>query len=497
MTPFIEHTDLYVGGSWIPSTGTDHIEVFSPRNGELIGRVPHATAADVDAAVAAAREAFDRGPWPRLSLDERIDVVSRLKDALLARCDELAELISRENGSPITVAVRSQVMGAVAVYASAIATATAFTFEEERRGMSGPMVVRHEPVGVVAAVVPWNFPQALLASKLAPALLAGCTVIVKPSPQTPLDAYVLAEVADEVGLPAGVLSVLPADRDTSAYLVSHPGVDKVAFTGSVATGKSVMAAAAGNLTRVTLELGGKSAAILLEDADVDAAIPHLVAGGFLNSGQACMALTRVLAPSSRYDEVATKLAAAIRALPVGDPADPTTVIGPMSSAQAQQRNLDYIRIAQEQGATVLAGGGVPEGLDHGWYVEPTLLGDVDNDMRVAQEEIFGPVVCLIRYDGEEEAIDLANASDFGLSGAVFTQDDDHGLAIARRIRTGTYSVNCQRVDFGGPFGGFKNSGIGREFAAEGLASYLETKTIHLPTARSRMPDPDEEGAATR
>ncbi|WP_410874600.1 aldehyde dehydrogenase [Nocardia sp. A7] len=482
MTDIIEHTRLFIGGAWVESDGDRIIEVVSPYTEKLVGVVPEATTSDVDRAVAAARQAFDFGPWPLLPLAERIAVVTRIKDLLTERAAGLAELISRQNGAPTAAAMRVQVLSAVAAYGAACAAAEHFSFEEQRPGLTGPVIVRHEPIGVVAAVVPWNVPQLTIAAKLAPALLAGCTVVLKPAPQTPLDAYVLAEICAEAGLPAGVLNVVPAGRDVSAYLVEHSDVDKIAFTGSVAAGKHIMAAASHNLTRITLELGGKSAGIILDDADLDAAIPSLIAGAFANSGQACVAITRILAPDSRYDEIAERLAAGISALKVGDPADPDTAIGPMVTAQQQRRVLDYIRIGREEGATVRTGGSVPTDPATGWFVQPTLLTDVDNTMRVAREEIFGPVVCLIRYDGEADAIRIANDSEVGLAGSVWAGDLSHGIDIARRIRTGTFSVNCQRFEVTAPFGGYKNSGIGREFGAEGLSAYLETKSVFLPAS---------------
>ncbi|MFG3168583.1 aldehyde dehydrogenase [Streptomyces sp. NPDC048200] len=486
MTEILEHHTLFIGGRWVEPAGPDTIDVVSPVTEQVVGRVPHATPADVDRAVAAARGAFDHGPWPRMALAERVEIVSRVKDALAARHRELAELISLQNGSPTLFAVRGQALSAVGVFTSALAAAERFQEEDERQGTGGPVLVRREPVGVVAAVTPWNVPQLTIAGKLAPALLAGCTVILKPSPETPLDANWLAQVCADAGLPDGVLSVLPAGRETSAYLVAHSGIDKVAFTGSVGAGKAIMAAAARNLTSVSLELGGKSAAIVLDDADLSLAVPAIVGGTCAaNSGQACIALTRVLVPASRYDEVAGALTGAFAALKVGDPADRTTVVGPMVTKAQQQRNLDYIRIGQEEGAKVLTGGGVPEGQGTGWYVEPTLFGDVTNDMRIAREEIFGPVVCLIRYETEEEAVELANDSAYGLSGAVFGADTEHATDIARRIRTGTITVNGFRLDLAAPFGGYKNSGIGREFGPEGLAAYFEYKSVNLPApARS-------------
>jgi acyl-CoA reductase-like NAD-dependent aldehyde dehydrogenase len=477
------HDKLFIGGAWVEPATAETIEVVSPHTEQVIGRVPHASCADVDAAVAAARRAFDTGPWPRLSLAERIAVVTRIHDGLAARHQELAAVISAQNGSPIGWAVAAQALGPVAAFAAAIAVAGAFPFEEERRGSGGPLLVLREPVGVVAAVVPWNFPQFTTAAKLAPALLAGCTVILKPSPESPLDAYLLAEVCEAAGLPEGVLSVLPANREVSEYLVGHPGVDKVAFTGSVAAGKRIMEVAAQNLTRVTLELGGKSAGILLDDADLEVAVPSLVAAAYPNNGQTCVALTRILVPRSRYAEVARRFTDAVAALRVGDPADPATQIGPLVTRRQQQRSLDYIRVGLDEGATLLAGGGIPAGLETGWYVEPTLFGDVEPEMRIAQDEIFGPVVCLLSYEDDTDAARIANESTFGLAGTVWTADEERGVALARRIRTGTYAVNCQRLDLLGPFGGFKNSGVGRELGAEGLAAYTEAKTIALPRRR--------------
>ncbi|MEI5524359.1 aldehyde dehydrogenase [Streptomyces brasiliscabiei] len=480
MTELVEHGQLFIGGEWTDPLGTDVIEVVSPHSEEVIGRVPHASREDVDRAVAAARRAFDHGPWPRMTLDERIEVVARIKDAFALRYEEFARIISSENGTPVTSSVMVQALASMMVWDAAITTARGFTYEERRDGVLGKILVRREPVGVVAAVVPWNVPQFTAAAKLAPALLAGCPAILKVSPETPLDAYLLAEIAAEAGLPEGVLSILPADREVSEYLVGHPGVDKVSFTGSVAAGKRVMEVAARHLTRVTLELGGKSAAVILPDADAATAVAGIAPFAWMINGQACVAQTRILVPRSRYDEFAEAFAAYASALKIGDPLDPATELGPLVAARQQRRSLDYIRIGQEEGAKILTGGGRPAGLERGWYVEPTLFGDVDNSMRIAREEIFGPVICLLPYGDEDEAVRIADDSDYGLSGSVWTADDERGIDIARRVRTGTYSVNTFSLDMLGPFGGYKNSGLGREFGPEGYGEYLEHKMIHLP-----------------
>ncbi|SDN19891.1 aldehyde dehydrogenase [Streptomyces wuyuanensis] len=481
MTELVEHGKLFIGGELVDPRGTDTIEVVSPHTEQVIGRVPHASQADVDRAVAAARAAFDRGPWPRTTIEERIEVVGRIKDAIAVRHEEIARSISSQNGSPYSWSVLAQALGAVMVWDAAVTVARDFTYEERRGGVLGPLLVRREPVGVVAAVVPWNVPQFVAAAKLAPALLAGCTAVLKPSPESPLDSYILADIAREAGLPEGVLSILPADREVSEYLVGHPGVDKVSFTGSVAAGRRVMEVAARNLTRVTLELGGKSAAVVLPDADLEASVQGIVPAAWMNNGQACVAQTRILVPRTRYDEFADAFAAAAGALVTGDPLDPATQVGPLVARRQRQRSLDYIALGQEEGAKVLAGGGRPAGLDRGWYVEPTLLGGVDNAMRIAREEIFGPVVCLLPYGDESEAAAIANDSEYGLSGSVWTADVEHGIDFARRVRTGTHNVNTFSLDMLGPFGGYKNSGLGREFGPEGYGEYFEHKMVHLPS----------------
>ncbi|MFD4632609.1 aldehyde dehydrogenase [Streptomyces sp. NPDC058284] len=480
MTELVEHGQLFIGGELVDPLGKGVIDVVSPHTEEVFARVPHAAPADVDRAVAGARKAFEHGPWPRMTPDERIEVISRIKDGFAIRHEEIARVISSENGTPYTSSVMVQALSAMMAWDAAITVARDFPYEEERDGVLGKLLVRREPVGVVAAVVPWNVPQFTAAAKLAPALLAGCPVVLKTSPEAPLDSYILAEIAAEAGLPEGVLSIICADREVSEYLVGHPDVDKVSFTGSVAAGKRVMEVAARNLTRVTLELGGKSAAVVLPDADAATAVAGIAPFAWMINGQACVAQTRILVPRTRYDEFAEAFAAAACALKVGDPLDPATELGPLVARRQQQRSLDYIRIGQEEGAKILAGGGRPAGMDRGWYVEPTLFGDVDNSMRIAREEIFGPVICLLPYGEESEAVKIANDSDYGLSGSVWTGDVERGIGIARQVRTGTYSVNTFSLDMLGPFGGYKNSGLGREFGPEGYGEFFEHKMIHLP-----------------
>jgi aldehyde dehydrogenase (NAD+) len=346
----------------------------------------------------------------------------------------------------------------------------------------GRTIVRREPAGVIAAITPWNYPHPLAAMKIAPALAAGCTVILKPPPETALDAFAFAEAAEAAGLPAGVLNVVPADREAGAYLVEHPGVDKVAFTGSTAAGRAIAAASGRLLRPATLELGGKSVSLVLEDADLDLFAAKLLDVSLPNNGQTCHAGTRILAPRSRYDEVVDAVTETVRGLTVGDPLDKATQVGPLVSRAQRERVLGYIELGRQSSARLTVGGGIPAELPDGWFVEPTVFADVENSDRIAREEIFGPVLAIVPYETVEDAVAIANDSEYGLGGTVWTADEDRGIEIASRIESGTVGVNHYEIDLSAPFGGVKASGIGREMGPEGLSPYLSLKSIYLATA---------------
>jgi aldehyde dehydrogenase (NAD+) len=494
-----EYSSFYIGAKWLPAQSDAVFDVMSPRSEERIGSVPAASPADIDAAVAAARHAFDETDWSRRPPAERGELCARLATAIAGRSGELAELFTEETGSPIML---SRVYQAVAPSVSLnyyAHLASRHRFEEVRESdlsllaggssggsiipFGGKSLVVQEPVGVVAAFTAYNFALACFAQKSAPALVAGCTVVVKVPEQNPLSSFVLAELADEVGFPPGVLNFVAAGPAAAEHLVRHPGVDMVSFTGSTAVGRRIGEICGAQIKRAVLELGGKSASIICPDADLELAIPTLVGCSVgTNQGQSCVAMSRILAPAWRYEEIADRFAGLISGLKVGDPTEPDTVVGPLISAAHRARVEGYIAQGVAEGATVRAGGGRPAHLPRGWYVEPTLLTDVRNDMTVAQEEIFGPVTVLIPYHDEEEAVRIANNTSFGLAGTVFTADVVHGFEIARRIRTGTFSVNTYVCDLNSPFGGNKQSGMGREDGVDGLKEYLQPKTISVDPA---------------
>jgi betaine-aldehyde dehydrogenase len=413
---------------------------------------------------------------------ERAAIVQNFSNVYAAQMMDMAAIITEEMGSPITFSQLAQSPAPWMMLNAFLQVAAEFPWEERRAGvLGGDVIVRHEGVGVVGAIVPWNVPQFVTMSKLAPALLAGCSIVIKPSPETPLDAFFMAQLLEEAGVPKGVVSIVPAGREVGEHLVRHEGVDKIAFTGSTAAGRKIASICGEQLKRCTLELGGKSAAIILDDADLAKTMEGLKFASLMNNGQACVAQTRILASKERYREVVDALSAMVGGLEVGDPSNPATEIGPLVAERQQERVEKYIALGQEEGAKVTVGGnGRPTGLDKGWYVQPTVFSDVTNDMRIAQEEIFGPVLAVIPFDSVDDAVRIANDSDYGLAGSVWTADLDLGLDIARRVRTGTYGINQYTMDFIAPFGGYKGSGIGREFGREGLEHYLEVKSIVPP-----------------
>jgi aldehyde dehydrogenase (NAD+) len=476
------HELLYIGGGWRKPVTDRRIEVTSASTEESLGSVPEAAEGDIDLAVATARYAFgDPAGWASWDTARRGAALERFAAALEKRGEQFAQLVSSQNGMPISIGrVSEAVTGQVLLrYYAAIAQQS--PAEETRPSLvGGSTVVRREPVGVVAAIVPWNFPQSLTFFKLAPALAAGCTVVLKPAPETVLDAFLLAEAAAEADLPPGVLNIVPAGREAGAYLVAHPGVDKVAFTGSTAAGRAVAQECGRLLRPVTLELGGKSAAIVLDDADLTSQLDKLFAATLLNNGQTCYLGTRVLAPRSRYAHVVDVLTGLASSLQVGDALDDSTQIGPLVSSRQRDRVEGYIAQGLAGGAQVTTGGGRPAGRSRGWFVQPTVFANVDNSATIAREEIFGPVLSVIGYDDVDEAVDIANDSDYGLGGSVWTADPERGLDIARRVRTGSIGVNGYALDPGSPFGGVKASGMGRELGPEGLAAFQQLKSIYLP-----------------
>jgi aldehyde dehydrogenase (NAD+) len=490
-----EYPGFYIDGGWRPADSSDTFTVISPRNGERIGSVPRATNTDIDAAVEAARRAFYETDWPTRPVAERAAMCRRLAELLAEHRPEFAELLVDEMGCNRMLADVYMAVAPTLHWNYYAQVGEEFSFTEVRDSdltplaggggglimpYAGRSVVVKEPVGVVAAFCAFNFALPCVGQKVAPALVAGCTAVVKVPEPNPLAIFAMGDLVTEAGFPPGVINFVAAGPAESEHLVRHPDVDMVSFTGSTKTGGHIGEICGSMVRPCTLELGGKSAGIILEDADVDAALPVLVGASVgTNAGQSCVCISRILVPRSRYDEIAAKLTDAIGGLKVGDPREPDTVICPLITEAHRERVLAHIRMAQEEGATVATGGGIPAGLDEGWYVEPTLLTDVTNDMRIAQEETFGPVTSLIAYDDEEEAIRIANDSEYGLAGCVFTGDPEHGFAVARRIRTGTFSVNTMAADFNSPFGGYKKSGYGREHGVAGLEGYLLTKTISV------------------
>lgn len=471
---------VYIDGQWSASVTGAVLEVRSPTTEEVIARVRSGSSTEVDSAVVAARRAFDKGGWSKRPIEERVAYVRAIADGIERRAAEFARVLADESGQPVVkngLMQNGQVLNAYRHYCSLAET---YSFESEHQGVDHRFLLRKEPLGVVAIVAPWNAPMLITSYSLPAALLAGCTVVLKPAPETPLHAMLLAEVIEEAGLPAGVFNLVSADRDASEALVRHPGVDKVSFTGSTDTGRRVATICAESFKRFSLELGGKSAAIILDDADLNQIIPGVALTGLMNNGEACVGQTRILAPRTRYAEVLDALVSTVEAYHVGDPFQPETDTGPLITERQRQRVERYIAVGRAEGARAVLGGGRPAHLNRGWFVEPTIFSEVDNEMRIAQEEIFGPVLCVIPYDEPDDAIRIANDSRYGLSGSVWTADIDRGISVARQVRTGNYGVNTLSLDAAAPFGGYKQSGMGRQLGTQGFEGFLETKSIILP-----------------
>jgi aldehyde dehydrogenase (NAD+) len=478
----IDYDKLYVDGTWTVPATDERITVQCASTEDAIGSVPAASERDIDAAVEAARRAVDDPTgWAHWSPKQRGEVLERFAAALEVRSDETARRVTLQNGMPLSLAHAFEA-GFPALLLRYYAGLVAEKQEEVRPGMLGkPSILVREPIGVVAAIVPWNVPQAITFLKVAPALAAGCTVVLKPAPETVLDAFLMAEAALEAGLPPGVLNVVPGGREIGAYLVEHRLVDKVSFTGSTAAGRRIAETCGRLLRPVTLELGGKSAAIVLDDADLVANIEQFFAATLLNNGQICWLGTRVLAPRSRYGDVVDTITGLVESLRIGDPLDPATQIGPLVSERQRDRVESYIAKGASEGGRITVGGGRPDGFDTGWFVQPTVFAEVDNKMTISQEEIFGPVLSVIPYIDEDEAVAIANDTDYGLGGSVWTADSDRGIAFARNVRTGTIGINGYVNDPFAPFGGIKSSGMGRELGPEGLLPFQVLKTIYLDT----------------
>ena len=483
----IRHPDnLYIGGEWVAASSGRQLEIVNPNSEEVIARTAEANEADVDRAVAAARQAFDHGPCPTTPPVERGATLMAMVDYLEKRVPELSAAWTAQVGG---LASFAPVMhgGSVAGLRGLAALGESFPWTEQRKGqIVDTAIIAREPVGVVACIAPWNAPFGIMANKVFYALVAGCTVVVKPSPETPLEAYIIAEAAEAVGLPPGVLNLVPAEREASAHLVENLGIDKVSFTGSSAAGAKIAEACGRRIARCTLELGGKSAAIVRDDFPIEAAAGILGNTITVMSGQVCAMLSRAIVPKHRHDELAEAIAGVMKGIRIGNSEDPETQLGPLAMKRQLERVEMYLEEGRKSGADLVTGGQRAAHMNKGYFIEPTLFANVDNQSRIAQEEIFGPVLCLIPAEDEEDAIRLANESNFGLNGSVLTTDPQAAYDISRRVRTGVMGQNGMRMEFGMPFGGFKQSGIGREGGDEGLWPYVETKTILLDGAPGRL-----------
>jgi aldehyde dehydrogenase (NAD+) len=466
---------IFIDGEWVAASSSDTLDVINCSTEQVMATVPKATREDVDRAVAAARAAF--GSWSQTSVEERAKYVQRIADGLMARMDDLATLVSQEVGMPKALSTLIQAGLPLATFQYAAQGIQTIELEEQL----GNSVVLREPVGVVASITPWNYPLHQLAAKVAPAIAAGCTVVAKPSQVAPCSAFVLAEIIADVGLPPGVFNLVSgAGAEVGEALAAHPDVDMISFTGSTRAGRRVAELAAGTVKRVTLELGGKSANVILDDADLETAVTDGVGKCFLNSGQTCSALTRMLVPRDKLaqaEEIAARVAETFKP---GDPFAADTRLGPLASAAQRDTVRGYIQKGLDEGAQLVTGGAeAPDGLDSGYFVRPTVFSAVSNDMTIAQEEIFGPVLSIIPFDDEDDAVEIANDSAYGLAGGVWSGDVEHAKAVARRIRTGQIEINGGMFNTNAPFGGYKQSGYGRELGPHGLDEFFELKALQL------------------
>mgnify|MGYP001765626078 CR=1 FL=1 len=477
----ITRDKFHIGGHWVAPSGSGAIDVHSPADGALLARIPQGAKADADAAVTAARQAFDA--WAATSPAERAGYLLKIHEGLKARGEEIARTITFEMGMPYKLSLRVQVGSPTATFGMYARLLGDFAFEEQ----VGHSRVLREPVGVVAAITPWNYPLHQIAAKVAAAMAAGCTIVLKPSEVAPLNAFALAEIIHDAGVPPGVFNLVTGyGPEIGEALATHPEVDMVSFTGSTGAGKRVSQLAAATVKRVALELGGKSAGIVLDDADFGVAVKAVVNHCCLNSGQTCTAQTRLLVPAQRFDEAAAIAVAAAQSFRPGDPMDPATTLGPLASRQQQERVRDYIRGAEAAGCALLAGGAdLPEGVNPaGYFVAPTVFGPVDPQAAIAQEEIFGPVLSIIPYRDENDAVRIANGTPYGLAGGVWSASDAHAESVARRLRTGQVDINGGAYNILAPFGGYKQSGNGRELGKYGLEDFLEFKAMQFRPARA-------------
>ncbi|MFF3569274.1 aldehyde dehydrogenase family protein [Nocardia jiangxiensis] len=477
-TAVTEYSDLFIGGKWVEASAPEQMEVVSPATEDVVARVALPTLADASKAVLAARNAFEDGRWSGLPMAERAAAISRFGDVFETRSHEWEAAWVAESG-PTTAHAGLLNRLVTGLWRDIIEHAQTMPTIERRQYPDGSVDVVSEPYGVALVVTTWNGPALYLVAKVVPALLAGCSVIVKPAVESQLTARLIGEFAAEAGIPEGVLSVLAAPAEVSAFLAAHPQIDKVSLTGSVAAGRSVMAACAANLTHVTLELGGKSPAIIADDIALERVLPTLLPGFIANSGQICVALTRLLVPEHRHDEIVDAVVAGLAAFRVGAPDDPESTLGPLGTKAQYEKVLAFIESGIADGARLVLGGGRPAGLDQGYYIEPTVFTGVTTDMRIAREEIFGPVLAVMTYTDIDDAVRIANDTQYGLAATVYADDEDLAREIAGRLRSGTVAINTLGPSLFAPFGGYKQSGIGRENGTEGIHEFLQTKSIKV------------------